>query len=76
MPPDCPAQPWFGFITALDEALDEPTDFHCIGGFVVSQYYGFSRETSDLDVLAVVPGNTAKLVLLKCMSIVVCPPSS
>lgn len=62
MPPDSPAEPWLGFITTLDDALDQPTDFHCIGGFVVSQYYGFSRETTDLHVLAVVPGKAAKQV--------------
>lgn len=34
----------------LDAQLHEPVDFHCIGGFVVSQHYGFGRETADLDV--------------------------
>lgn len=49
MPADRPAEPWFSFLTDLDAQLDEPVDFHCIGGFVVSQYLGFGRETADLD---------------------------
>ena len=43
MPPDRPAEPWLGFLTELDARLEEPVDFHCIGGFVVSQLYGFGR---------------------------------
>jgi hypothetical protein len=54
-PPDRPAEPWLSFLTDLDAALDAPADFHCIGGFVVSQYCGFARETADLDVLTVLP---------------------
>ena len=59
MPPERPAEPWFSFLTDLDAALEEAADFHCIGGFVVSQHYGFARETADLDVLTVVPQNLA-----------------
>ena len=43
----------------LDAHLDQPVDFHCIGGFVVSQHYGFGRETADLDVLSVLPKEAA-----------------
>ena len=35
---DRPAEPWLSFLSDLDAALDEPADFHCIGGFVVSQH--------------------------------------
>ncbi|HYP07235.1 MAG TPA: hypothetical protein VER03_13465 [Bryobacteraceae bacterium] len=52
---DRPAEPWLSFSTDLDTALDGPADFHCIGGFVVNEHYGFARETADLDVLTVVP---------------------
>ncbi len=55
MPRELPAEPWLSFLTDLDAALDEPAGFHCIGGFVVSQHYGFARETADLDVLMVIP---------------------
>ena len=64
MPPDArPSEPWFSFLTDLDAALEEPVDFHCIGGFVVSQHYGFARETSDLDILTVVPRDIALQVV-------------
>ncbi len=62
MPPNRPAEPWLSFLTDLDAALDAPADFHCIGGFVVSQYYGFARETADLDVLTVVPREAGERV--------------
>lgn len=50
-----PEEPWFSFLTELDSIVDESADFHCIGGFVVSQCYGLGRETADLDVLTVRP---------------------
>ena len=60
--PDSPAEPWLSFLTEVDAHLDEPADFHCIGGFVVSQHYGFARETADLDVLSVTPDQAADRV--------------
>ena len=57
-----PSEPWLSFLKALDAALDEPADFHCIGGFVISQHYGFARETADLDVLTVLPPDAAQRV--------------
>jgi hypothetical protein len=62
MPPDRPAEPWLSFLTELDAQLAEPADFHCIGGFVVSQHYGSGRETADLDVLTVIPREAAEQV--------------
>ena len=59
---DRPAEPWSSFLTDLDAALDEPACFHCIGGFVVSQHYGFAGETADLDVLTVIPPDAARRV--------------
>ena len=61
-PAERPSKPSLSFLTDLDAALDEPADFHCIGGFVVSQHYGFARETADLDVLTVIPPETAQRV--------------
>ena len=60
MPPERPAEPWFSFLADLDATLGAPADFHCIGGFVVSQHYGFARETADLDVLTVIPAQIAQ----------------
>jgi len=54
MPPkarsEAPAEPWRSFLSELDALLDQSGDLHCIGGFVISQYYGFARETADLDL--------------------------
>lgn len=55
MPNERPAAPWFSFLSDLDAQLAEDVEVHCMGGFVVCQYYGFARETADLDVLGVVP---------------------
>jgi hypothetical protein len=55
MPNERPAATWFSFLSDLDAQLREDVDVHCMGGFVVSQYYGCARETADLDVLGVVP---------------------
>ena len=62
MPGDRPVEPWFSFLSELDAHLDQPADFHCIGGFVISQHYGFGRETADLDVLSVLPKQVADRV--------------
>ena len=58
-----PAAPWAEFLDDLDAHLDGVTDFHCIGGFVVSQCYGLGRETADLDVLTVLPRGAAEQVM-------------
>ncbi|MFN0105810.1 MAG: DUF6036 family nucleotidyltransferase [Bryobacteraceae bacterium] len=63
MPRDRPDEPWLSFLTSLDANLAEPADFHCIGGFVVSQHYGFARQTVDLDVLTVIPKHAAEWVI-------------
>jgi len=50
---DVVPEPWNSFIRDLNQVLTEPADFHCIGGFVITNFYGFDRETRDLDVLEV-----------------------
>lgn len=52
---ETPAEPWQSFLFDLDALLEQPVDLHCIGGFAISQYFGFARETADLDVLNVIP---------------------
>ena len=48
--------PWGRFLRELDDIATAPVDFHCIGGFVVNTKYGFSsRQTFDIDVLAITP---------------------
>lgn len=61
MPPESaagekgPPEPWASFIRALDEALDVDVQLHCLGGFVVTLQFGFSRATSDIDILTALP---------------------
>lgn len=61
-PPQIPPEPWFSFLEDLHVVLEHPVDFHCFGGFIVSQLYGFARETADLDVLTVNPATISRLV--------------
>lgn len=54
--PELPS-PWLEFLTEVDEALSEPLSLHCIGGFVVSFFYGLPRPTGDIDYYTAVPSN-------------------
>ena len=54
MQSDRPPQPWDGFLAEIDGVVDGEIQFHCLGGFVVTQVYGSARSTSDLDVLTLV----------------------
>ena len=56
-------EPWNSFLRELDEKSREETRMNCMGGFVVTQFFGFSRETSDLDVLLVAPKEQFKPLL-------------
>lgn len=51
---ESPPEPWASFLRALDDALEEATTLHCIGGFVVTMQFGLSRTTSDIDILPAV----------------------
>jgi hypothetical protein len=44
-------EPWRSFLRDLDGQLKEPTDLHCLGGFVVAECYGLTRATADIDIL-------------------------
>ena len=57
-----PDQPYLGFLNAIDQELHAPIELHCIGGFVVSQFYGMLRETRDVDILSILPGNASALL--------------
>lgn len=56
-------EPWNSFLKELDEKATEETRLDCMGGFVVTQLYGFSRETADLDVLVIAPKEQLKPLL-------------
>jgi hypothetical protein len=48
-------EPWRSFLEELDRQAMTETRLDCMGGFVVTLVYGFSRETADLDVLVIAP---------------------
>ena len=50
-----PPEPWRSFLLGLDASLSQRLELHCIGGFVVTQRFGISRATSDIDILPVLP---------------------
>ena len=54
-------EPWRSFLGQLDSIVEEETQLHCLGGFVVTQIYGAKRKTLDIDVLSIVP-KTASLI--------------
>ena len=41
----------------FDSKLTGPLALHCIGGFVLSFFYGLSRSTADIDYYTAVPAN-------------------
>ena len=47
--------PWNRFLEELDGLLREQAHVHCIGGFVVSLFYGLPRPTADIDYFAALP---------------------
>lgn len=49
--------PWSDFLEELDGLLDQPFEFHCIGGFAVVAEYGLQRGTNDLDYYTLIPAN-------------------
>ena len=51
-------EPWFSFLREMDESVAEPIEFHCLGGFVITLFYGLERSTSDVDVISVTPRQT------------------
>ena len=58
MPADKPLpSPWKEFLVEIDGMLKEPLELHCVGGFVVTYFYGFQRTTGDIDYYTTVPAN-------------------
>jgi hypothetical protein len=46
-------EPWRSFFRDIDAQLSGPTEIHCLGGFVVAEYYGLARPTADVDIIQV-----------------------
>jgi len=53
--PSCPPSPWGEFLLELDSMLTDACHLPIIGGYAVTQIYGASRPTADIDVLEVRP---------------------
>ena len=51
------------FLNELDALLEERTELHCLGGFVVSALFGLERPTADIDILSILPGDSTVLAL-------------
>ena len=49
--------PWKEFLSELDDMLTEPVEIHCIGGFVLTLFYGLPRTTGDIDYYTAIPPN-------------------
>jgi Nucleotidyltransferase of unknown function (DUF6036) len=49
--------PWREFLSALGDLLPEPVELHCIGGFVLTLFYGLPRTTGDIDYYTAIPAN-------------------
>jgi hypothetical protein len=62
MPARALHEPWRAFLRDLDR--DKPTELHCFGGFVVSEYYGLTRATADIDILESRGTNVATIARL------------
>ena len=49
--------PWKEFLAELDGILTEPLELRCIGGFVLTFFYGLPRTTGDIDYFTAEPAN-------------------
>jgi hypothetical protein len=58
-----PPEPWHAFFTDLDHAVTSPVGLDCIGGFVVTQFYGLSRATADIDFIELASKDERKLIM-------------
>lgn len=56
-------EPWLSFLRELDSTAHEEVRLDCMGGFVVTMVYGFSRATGDLDVLEIAPAEVGRSML-------------
>jgi len=56
-------EPWLSFLHELDSAVREEVRLDCMGGFIVTMVYGFSRPTGDLDVLEIAPTDAGRPML-------------
>jgi hypothetical protein len=56
-------EPCVSFLRELDSAVNEDIRLDCMGGFVISMVYGFSRPTGNLDVFEIAPREAGRPML-------------
>jgi hypothetical protein len=56
-------EPWRSFFHGIDEYLKEQTALEVFGGFVVTQVYGATRSTADIDVVSITPKKLSRKLL-------------
>lgn len=56
-------EPWLTFLRDVDQALKEPIEVHCLGGFVLSVLWDLPRPTGDIDFIEVRPGDASEDLL-------------
>ncbi len=50
-------EPWLSFLRDVDQALTQPLEVHCLGGFVLSVLWGLPRPTGDIDFIEARPSS-------------------
>jgi len=48
---------WAAFLDELNSLVPEPVALHCIGGFVLTLFYGLPRTTGDIDYYTAIPAD-------------------
>lgn len=59
LPPKQIPDPWQSFLAEVDQNLSGEVVLHCIGGFVVTMLYGYTRTTADVDVVAILSNSVS-----------------
>jgi hypothetical protein len=57
-------EPWRSFLRELDALVGEPTELHCLGGFVIVGLHDSARVTADVDVVEVRGAAPARLTAI------------
>src|ERR1700689_2109617 len=52
-------EPWRSFLNELDLIATSTVRLDCIGGFVVTMFYGLNHPTADVEVLEIAPRSAA-----------------
>jgi hypothetical protein len=56
-------EPWRSFFHEINDQLSEETALEILGGFVVTEVYGASRSTADIDVVSITPKKLSQTLL-------------